>query len=207
MTRTTDFVGHVMGSEPGSNPHWTSYAGWGAYAPVVARIAESLGVTGGPQLTGWSPRRCTPLSRPGTRCSSGRRSTTRRRPPAPGPLGRENGAVDAGGPRRRAHGRQHVCGDPRVQRSADRPYNGTTMAQFARTFTIYGSMAIVIERVAQAARPHVTVRQGGARSSRTPVVGGHLPATPAPWVPTATSASRAFRRRRRRRTPPQASAC
>ena len=29
-------------------------------------------------------------------------------------------------------------------------YNGTTMAQFARTFTIYGDMAIVIERTARA---------------------------------------------------------
>jgi len=48
----TDFVGHVMGSEPGSNPHWTAYAGWGAYAPVVARAAESLGVPVAAQLTG-----------------------------------------------------------------------------------------------------------------------------------------------------------
>ncbi len=31
-------------------------------------------------------------------------------------------------------------------------YNGTTMAQFARTFTIYGSMAIVIERTAKGPR-------------------------------------------------------
>src|SRR5579864_7436680 len=40
----TAFVGHVMGSEPGSNPHWAAYPGWGAYAPVVARAARSLGV-------------------------------------------------------------------------------------------------------------------------------------------------------------------
>jgi len=38
-------------------------------------------------------------------------------------------------------------------------YNGTTMAQFARTFTIYGSMAIVIERTARAATAHPIVRR------------------------------------------------
>lgn len=51
-----DFVGHVMGSEPGSNPHWATYAGWGAYAPVVANVAKSLGVPVAPQLTGWNPQ-------------------------------------------------------------------------------------------------------------------------------------------------------
>ena len=51
-----DFVGHVMGSEPGSNPHWTAYAGWGAYAPVVAHAAESLGAPVAAQLSGWNPQ-------------------------------------------------------------------------------------------------------------------------------------------------------
>jgi uncharacterized protein YvpB len=67
-----DFVGHVMGSEPGSNPHWTAYAGWGAYAPVVARTAESLGVPSRRSSPAGIPRRCTPPSRPVTRCLSGR---------------------------------------------------------------------------------------------------------------------------------------
>jgi len=45
-----------MGSEPGSNPHWTEYAGWGAYAPVVANEAKALGVPVAAQLTGWNPQ-------------------------------------------------------------------------------------------------------------------------------------------------------
>jgi hypothetical protein len=37
-------------------------------------------------------------------------------------------------------------------------YDGTTMAPLARTLTIYGDMAIVIERVARASAPHVSLR-------------------------------------------------
>jgi hypothetical protein len=64
-------------------------------------------------------------------------------------------------------------------------YNGTTMAQFARTFTIYGSMAIVIERTAKGAPPrptpvHQVVVQG---TTAVPLV-TVLPATkPVAWAP------------------------
>ena len=65
-------------------------------------------------------------------------------------------------------------------------YNGTTMAQFARTFTIYGSMAIVIERTARAARPtppcgtwrpadHARRRRQGRRRPHARAVGSDPP--------------------------------
>jgi hypothetical protein len=60
-------------------------------------------------------------------------------------------------------------------------YNGTTMAQFARTFTIYGSMAIVIERTAQAATP-VTVKHVATVAHHAPTVVQPI-ATPVPWMP------------------------
>ena len=51
----TDFVGHVMGSEPGSNPHWATYAGWGAYAPTSRRSPSRSACRWRRQLTGWNP--------------------------------------------------------------------------------------------------------------------------------------------------------
>ena len=47
------FVGHVYGSEPGSNPGWASYPGWGAYAPTVAEAAAALGAPVSAR-SGWS---------------------------------------------------------------------------------------------------------------------------------------------------------
>jgi hypothetical protein len=56
------------------------------------------------------------------------------------------------------------------------------MAQFAKTFTIYGSMAIVIERTAHAAIP----RPAAARHviATTPRATPSPTATPVAWVPT-----------------------
>ncbi|MFI5287616.1 MAG: C39 family peptidase [Candidatus Dormibacteria bacterium] len=154
-----DFVGHVMGSEPGSNPHWTAYAGWGAYAPVVAHAAESLGVPVAAQLTGWNPQALYAAVEAGhpvlvwttvDYSSQTARTWT-------GWDGRTVPWTEAG----------HVVVLMGVNTSAGTlefsdpltgSYNGTTMAQFARTFTIYGDMAIVIERTAHAtsAPPHTT---------------------------------------------------
>jgi hypothetical protein len=62
-------------------------------------------------------------------------------------------------------------------------YNGTTMAQFARTFSIYGDMAIVIERVARASAPHVSVRHVvTATHHAAPATPIRTPRT-VPWVP------------------------
>lgn len=182
----TDFVGHVMGSEPGSNPHWTAYAGWGAYAPVVARAAESLGVPVAPQLTGWNPAALYAAVEAGhpvlvwttvDYSSQTARSWTAWD-------GRTVPWTEAG----------HVVVLMGVNTSAGTlefsdpltgSYNGTTMAQFARTFTIYGSMAIVIERTARAATPHPIVRRVVAVVHHAaPVVVVHPTATPVPWMPT-----------------------
>jgi uncharacterized protein YvpB len=170
-----DFVGHVMGSEPGSNPHWAAYPGWGAYAPVVAREAESLGVPVAPQLTGWSPAALYAAVEAGhpvlvwttvDYSSQTARTWT-------GWDGRTVPWTQAG----------HVVVLMGVNMSAGTlefsdpltgSYNGTTMTQFARTFTIYGDMAIVIERTARAATPHMTARHVVASVRRI------APATPAP---------------------------
>ena len=143
----TAFVGHVMGSEPASNPRWTAYAGWGAYAPVVARAAESLGVPVAAQLTGWSPAALYAAVEAGhpvlVWTTVDYSSQTARSWIAWD--GRTVPWTEAG----------HVVVLMGVNTSAGTlefsdpltgSYNGTTMAQFARTFTIYGSMAIVIER-------------------------------------------------------------
>lgn len=181
----TDFVGHVMGSEPGSNPHWTAYAGWGAYAPVVARAAESLGVPVAAQLAGWKPAALYAAVEAGhpvlvwttvDYSSQTARSWTAWD-------GRTVPWTEAG----------HVVVLMGVNTSAGTlefsdpltgSYNGTTMAQFARTFTIYGSMAIVIERTARTATPHPIVRHVVAAVHRAaPVVVVHPAATPVPWMP------------------------
>ena len=180
----TDFVGHVMGSEPGSNPHWTAYAGWGAYAPVVARVAESLGVPVAAQLTGWNPAALYAAVEAGhpvlVWTTVDYASQTARTWTAWD--GRTVPWTEAG----------HVVVLMGVNTSAGTlefsdpltgSYNGTTMAQFARTFTIYGSMAIVIERTAHAARP-VSVRHVTATIPHpTPVVTPRATARPVPWVP------------------------
>jgi uncharacterized protein YvpB len=180
-----DFVGHVMGSEPGSNPHWTSYAGWGAYAPVVARAAESLGVPVAAQLTGWNPAALYAAVEAGhpvlvwttvDYSSQTARSWTAWD-------GRTVSWTEAG----------HVVVLMGVNTSAGTlefsdpltgSYNGTTMAQFARTFTIYGSMAIVIERTAHTATPQPFVRHVvAAVHHAAPVAMVHPTATPVPWMP------------------------
>ncbi len=147
----TDFVGHVMGSEPGSNPHWTTYAGWGAYAPVVAREAEALGVPVAAQLTGWNPQAlyaAVEAGHPVLVWSTVNYSSQIARTWTAWD-GRVIPWTQAG----------HVVVLMGVDPTAGRlefsdpltgGYNGTTMAQFARTFTIYGDMAIVIERTAHA---------------------------------------------------------
>ncbi len=182
----TAFVGHVMGSEPGSNPHWTAYAGWGAYAPVVARTAESLGVPVAAQLTGWNPQALYAAVEAGhpvlVWTTVNYSSQTARTWTAWD--GRSVPWTEAG----------HVVVLMGVNTSAGTlefsdpltgSYNGTTMAQFARTFTIYGSMAIVIERIAHAAAPHVAVRHVVASAHHAPLVTTAPPtALPAAWVPS-----------------------
>ena len=181
-----DFVGHVMGSEPGSNPHWTAYAGWGAYAPVVARTAESLGVPVAPQLTGWNPHALYAAVEAGhpvlVWTTVGYSSQTARTWTAWD--GRTVPWTEAG----------HVVVLMGVNTSAGTlefsdpltgSYNGTTMAQFARTFTIYGSMAIVIERTARAAATHVSTRRVTATTHHAaPLVTAAPAARPTPWAPT-----------------------
>jgi uncharacterized protein YvpB len=171
----TDFVGHVMGSEPGSNPHWTEYAGWGAYAPVVARVAESLGVPVAAQLTGWNPAALYAAVEAGHPVLVWTTVDYASQTPRTWTAwdGRTVPWTEAG----------HVVVLMGVNTSAGTlefsdpltgSYNGTTMAQFARTFTIYGSMAIVIERTAHAARP-VSLRRVVATTAHPPPV-----ATPRP---------------------------
>jgi uncharacterized protein YvpB len=179
------FGGHVMGSEPASNPDWTAYAGWGAYAPVVARAAESLGVPVAAQLTGWNPAALYAAVEAGhpvlvwttvDYSSQTARSWTAWD-------GRTVPWTEAG----------HVVVLMGVNTSAGTlefsdpltgSYNGTTMAQFARTFTIYGSMAIVIERTAHTATPHPIVRPVvAAVHHATPLVRVHPTATTVSWMP------------------------
>jgi uncharacterized protein YvpB len=180
-----DFVGHVMGSEPGSNPHWTAYAGWGAYAPVVAHAAESLGVPVAAQLSGWNPQAlyaAVEAGHPVLVWTTVNYSSQTARTWI-GWDGRTVPWTEAG----------HVVVLMGVNTSAGTlefsdpltgSYNGTTMAQFARTFTIYGDMAIVIERTAHAA-------SAAAHTTRRVVVTAHLPARvvpaatarPVPWFP------------------------
>lgn len=175
----TDFVGHVMGSEPGSNPHWTAYAGWGAYAPVVARVAESLGVPVAAQLAGWNPAALYAAVEAGhpvlVWTTVDYASQTARTWTAWD--GRTVPWTEAG----------HVVVLMGVNTSAGTlefsdpltgRYNGTTMAQFAKTFSIYGDMAIVIERTARApAPPAVTSHRAVTRPPAT-----HVAVVAPPWV-------------------------
>src|ERR1700691_4201453 len=181
-----DFVGHVMGSEPGSNPHWTEYAGWGAYAPVVAAEAKALGVPVAAQLTGWNPQALYAAVEAGhpvlVWTTVNYVSETARTWTAWD--GRIIPWTEAG------HvvvlmGVDPTAGTLEFSDPLTGSYNGTTMAQFARTFTIYGSMAIVIERTAESAphppapAPPVTV----ATPHPVPVVTVLPVAESAAWVP------------------------
>ncbi len=168
-----DFVGHVMGSEPGSNPHWASYPGWGAYAPTVAGVARSLGVPIAAQLTGWDPRAlyaAVEAGHPVLVWTTVNYSTQTARTWTAWD-GRIVPWTEAG----------HVVVLMGVNTSARTlefsdpltgGYNSTTMSQFARTFTIYGDMAIVIERTARAHVRSVTPHRV--------VVSPHAVVTPAP---------------------------
>jgi uncharacterized protein YvpB len=181
-----DFVGHVMGSEPGSNPHWTEYAGWGAYAPVVANEAKALGVPVAAQLTGWNPQALYAAVEAGHPVLVW--TTVDYAYQTPRTWAAWDGRIipwtEAG------HVVVLMGVDPtaRTLEFSDPltgSYNGTTMAQFARTFTIYGSMAIVIERTAKGASPpptpvHQVVVQG---TTAVPVVTVLPPAKPVAWVP------------------------
>ncbi len=144
-----DFVGHVMGSEPGSNPHWTTYAGWGAYAPVVAKVAETLGVPVAAQLSGWNPQALYAAVEAGHPVLVW--STVN--------YVSETARTWVGWDRRvvpwteAGHvvvlmGVDPTAGTLEFSDPLTGSYNGTTMAQFAKTFSIYGDMAIVIERIA-----------------------------------------------------------
>lgn len=180
----TSFVGHVMGSEPGSNPHWAQYAGWGAYAPVVARVAQSLGVPVATQLTGWTPQALYAAVEAGhpvlvwttVDYSSQTARTWKAWDGRTVPWTEAGHVVVLMGVNTTA--RTLEFSDPLTG-----SYNGTTMAQFARTLTIYGDMAIVIERIARASAPHVSVRHVVTTTHHA------APATPiliprlAPWVP------------------------
>ena len=176
----TDFVGHVMGSEPGSNPHWATYAGWGAYAPTVAGVARSMGVPVASQLTGWNPQALYAAVEAGhpvlVWTTVNYTSQTARTWTAWD--GRVVPWTEAG------HvvvlmGVDPVAGRLEFSDPLIGGYNSTTMAQFASTFSIYGDMAIVIERTAHAAPAPVQLH-------RVTVV--HAPvthvavATAPPWV-------------------------
>jgi uncharacterized protein YvpB len=175
-----DFVGHVMGSEPGSNPRWMSYAGWGAYAPVVARAAEALGVPIAAQLTGWNPQALYAAVEAGhpalvwstVNYSSQTARTWTAWDGQVVPWTQAGHVVVLMGVNRTAGALEFS--DPLIG-----GYNGTTMAQFARTFTIYGSMAIVIDRIAHAAA-------GPQPTPMLHVVAHPIPppaVTPVPWIP------------------------
>jgi uncharacterized protein YvpB len=180
----TSFVGHVMGSEPGSNPHWASYAGWGAYAPVVARVAESLGVPVAAQLTGWNPQALYAAVEAGhpvlVWTTVDYSSQTARTWTAWD--GRIVPWTEAG------HvvvlmGVNTTAGTLEFSDPLTGSYNGTTMAQFARTFTIYGAMAIVIERTAQTTpHPLITRHVVAATHHAAPVVAAASTPRPVPWV-------------------------
>jgi uncharacterized protein YvpB len=180
----TNFVGHVMGSEPGSNPHWAQYAGWGAYAPVVARVAHSLGVPVASQLTGWNPQALYAAVEAGhpvlvwtTVDYSSQTARTWKAWDGRTVPWTEAGHVVV------LMGVNPTAGTLEFSDPLTGSYNGTSMAQFARTFTIYGDMAIVIERVARASAPHVSVRHVVTTTHRA------APATRIPtprlvrWVP------------------------
>jgi uncharacterized protein YvpB len=176
----TDFVGHVMGSEPGSNPRWATYAGWGAYAPTVAPVAESLGVPVAPQLTGWNPQALYAAVEAGhpvlVWTTVNYTSETARIWTAWD--GRVVPWTEAG------HvvvlmGVDPAAGTLEFSDPLTGGYNGTTMAQFAKTFAIYGDMAIVIERTAHAAAPApVKPHRAAVLPPATPVA----VATAPPWV-------------------------
>jgi uncharacterized protein YvpB len=180
-----DFVGHVMGSEPGSNPHWTEYAGWGAYAPVVAHEAEALGVPVAAQLTGWNPQALYAAVEAGHPVLVW--STVDYAYQSPRTWTAWDGRIipwtEAG------HvvvlmGVNPTAGTLEFSDPLTGSYNGTTMAQFARTFTIYGSMAIVIERTAKSASPPAPVHHAAVHTwAPLPLVTVRPAATAAPWVP------------------------
>ena len=87
-------------------------------------------------------------------------------------------------------------------------YNGTTMAQFAKTFSIYGDMAIVIERIA-ATRWRTPLQSRVRRRSSTRPATHVAVATPTPWVSIhhAELDQHLQRRDARRRMRRRASAC
>jgi uncharacterized protein YvpB len=181
----TGFVGHVMGSEPGSNPHWASYAGWGAYAPVVAHAAEALGVPVASQLSGWNPQALYAAVEAGhpvlVWTTVNYSSQTARTWKAWD--GRTVPWTEAG------HvvvlmGVNTTAGTLEFSDPLTGSYNGTTMAQFARTFTIYGSMAIVIERTAHAATPRPpSVRHVVAAAPHALVLRPVATPRSVPWFP------------------------
>ncbi len=206
----TGFVGHVMGSEPGSNPHWASYAGWGAYAPVVARVAESLGVPVAAQLTGWNPQALYAAVEAGhpvlVWTTVDYSSQTARTWTAWD--GRIVPWTEAG------HvvvlmGVNTTAGTLEFSDPLTGSYNGTTMAQFARTFTIYGDMAIVIERTAQTTpHPVVTRHVVATAHHAAPVVAVAATPRPAPWVLIShMRMSSGVNAEDRRASPPRASGC
>ena len=175
------FVGHVNGSEPGSNPTWTSYPGWGAYAPVIAKAASALGVPVTAR-SGWNPQdvyAAVEAGHPVLVWTTVSYSTQ-----TPRTWTAWNGRSVPW----TLHG--HVVVLMGVDRAAARllfsdpltgTYNGTSMARFERTFAYYGNMALVVERVAHATpvMPRPT-----ARSAPKPVV----PPKPAPLAtPSPTS--------------------
>lgn len=180
------FVGHVMGSEPASNPHWAEYAGWGAYAPVVAREAEALGVPVAPQLTGWNPQALYAAVEAGHPVLVW--TTVDYTSETPRTWTAWDGRIvpwtEAG------HvvvlmGVDPTAGTLEFSDPLTGSYNGTTMAQFARTFTIYGGMAIVIDRTAVAAPPPAPVHHAVVPTSAAVPVVTVLPAADAvAWVPT-----------------------
>ena len=184
----TDFVGHVMGSEPGSNPHWATYAGWGAYAPTVAPVAVSLGVPVASQLTGWNPQALYAAVEAGhpvlVWTTVNYTAETARTWTAWD--GRVVPWTEAG------HvvvlmGVDPAAGTLEFSDPLIGGYNSTTMAQFAKTFGIYGDMAIVIERVARAAAP-APVKPHRAAVVRAPAYMAVV--TAPPWVPIHHTSAR-----------------
>lgn len=182
-----DFVGHVTGSEPGSNPHWMSYAGWGAYAPVVAHAAQALGVPVAAQLTGWNPQAlyaAVEAGHPVLVWSTVNYSSQTARTWI-GWDGRTVPWTEAG------HvvvlmGVNPTAGTLEFSDPLTGSYNGTTMAQFARTFTIYGDMAIVIERTARAISYPVSGRRLVPPVHHPRPVPAAIPTgRPLLWVPIA----------------------
>jgi uncharacterized protein YvpB len=180
-----DFVGHVMGSEPGSNPHWTEYAGWGAYAPVVAHEAEALGVPVAAQLTGWNPQALYAAVEAGHPVLVWTTVDYTYQTPRTwtGWDGHVVPWTEAG------HvvvlmGVDPTAGTLEFSDPLTGSYNGTTMAQFARTFTIYGSMAIVIERTATPANHSEPVHHVVAHApAPLTLVTVRPDAKPTAWVP------------------------